>query len=392
MNILFTFPFVFNPQKGGTERVTDILAKEFKRRGHKIFYLNMVADNSKMDYEFPGEMSFIDEHPKSETDRSRQYFNYLNDNQIDVVINQGGIMKSCNFFCETSNTKAISITVVHCDPMINYNVLFNEISTLRNDSIQEWVKRILRITYFPIRKRKLKKYLTNHFAELSIKTDYLCLLSDRFVPNLKSLCPSVCNTKIISIGNPNTYKIEKNELPKEKIVLFVGRMDLGHKKPDRMIRIWKVIAKRFPDWKLVMIGGGASLEVMKHQSLNIPNIVFTGFTDPKVYYKKASVLCMTSNYEGWPMVLAEAMAHGVVPMSYESYSAIHDILKDDVQIVSPFSIREYVEKLSTIMRNESLRLTLAAEGYRTVEQYTVNRIADKWEAFMTDKLGMRQNI
>ena len=50
MNILFIHPVMFHPQRGGIERVSDLLCREFIRRGHHVLCLHSVRDESRMDY------------------------------------------------------------------------------------------------------------------------------------------------------------------------------------------------------------------------------------------------------------------------------------------------------------------------------------------------------
>lgn len=57
-------------------------------------------------------------------------------------------------------------------------------------------------------------------------------------------------------------------------------------------------------------------------------VVFTGWQDPESFYRDASILCLTSDFEGWGMVLTEAMTFGAVPVAFNSYAAITDIIDD----------------------------------------------------------------
>lgn len=50
MNILFIHPVMFHPQRGGIERVSDLLCREFIRRGHHVLCLHSVRDESRMDH------------------------------------------------------------------------------------------------------------------------------------------------------------------------------------------------------------------------------------------------------------------------------------------------------------------------------------------------------
>lgn len=58
MNILFIHPVMFHPQRGGIERVSDLLCREFIRRGHNVLCLHNVRDESRMDYAYPASSYF----------------------------------------------------------------------------------------------------------------------------------------------------------------------------------------------------------------------------------------------------------------------------------------------------------------------------------------------
>lgn len=60
------------------------------------------------------------------------------------------------------------------------------------------------------------------------------------------------------------------------------------------------------------------LKEMAHK-LNLKNISFEGFQEPEPYYARSSLFCLTSTFEGFGLVLAEAMQHGCVPLAFDSY-------------------------------------------------------------------------
>lgn len=379
MNICFTYPFTFHPFAGGIERVTHLLATELNKRGHSIFYLNYNHNTQYDNFIFPATVSYINEN-LDKTVRLSEYQQFLRDNDIHVVINQGGTMGSCLLFCQTGNPKIKCITTIHNTPWLNYRVLFKELIILRDQSLLEQFKRIYRIFAYPSRKRSLKKYLKGIYSNLSDNSDYVCLLSSRFIPELKKIVP-ISDKKLIAIGNP-IDKVEPITSKKEKIVLFIARMELNQKRPDRMIKIWKEIAYSMPDWKLIMIGNGRGLEMIKKMARSVPNILFESNTNPDEFYRRGAILCMTSDYEGWGMVLTEAMSYGVVPMAFSSFASVHDLLLDDRQKVTPFSIKEYSRKLKYLMNNSSLRSELIYQGYKIVNRFSVDNVVNQWETII----------
>lgn len=125
---------------------------------------------------------------------------------------------------------------------------------------------------------------------------------------------------------------------------------------------------------------------MEHiaQNLNLHNVRFEGFQSPILYYKRASILLLTSEYEGFPLVLPECMSFGVVPVVYGSYSAVYDIINDgkDGLVVhfskDSFHAEKMAEKLSVIMSNEKLRNTMAINAIKKSCNYSIDKIYKQW--------------
>ena len=378
MNILFTYPTLFNPKAGGVERVTDILAREFINLGHNVFYLHNKRDEQLMAYEFPTQPQWfpeVDYH----SDRNKCFFtDYITTNNIDIVINQTGAFSDSILYCHTQGTKAKVISVVHSNPLQNYEHLFNSIVFRRNRSCSETVKAFIKFLIYPYLKRQYFQRLVNHYNWLtSGNTDRIVILSQHFVKNFRRIAPKIQSHQLNWIGNPCPYPKFENK-QKDKIILFVGRLTRTQKRPDRIIKIWKKLCVKHPDWKLIIIGDGPESAKLKIMATNISNIEFTGFCDPLPYYKKASILCMTSNFEGFGMVLLEAMNNGCVPMAFNSFASIRDLITCEQQIVSPFNLDEYAMKLDKIITNKPLLSQLQTKGYEIAQRYDPKEIAQEW--------------
>lgn len=114
-----------------------------------------------------------------------------------------------------------------------------------------------------------------------------------------------------------------------------------------MIDTWALLEKKYPDWRLTIVGDGVERENIEKQAkaLGLKNVSFEGFKSPIEYYKRARILMLTSEYEGFPLVLAECMSFGVVPAVYGSYSAVYDIVNDGVNgIVFPYQKKVFLQK------------------------------------------------
>ena len=181
-------------------------------------------------------------------------------------------------------------------------------------------------------------------------------------------------------------------LEKEKVVLFMGRLTRGDKRVDRLLDIWAMVEKDFPDWKLLIVGDGPEEENLRQQArrLRLQHVSFEGrHTDTKAYYDRAAVLCLTSSFEGWPMVIMEAQANGVVPIAFNCCAGVEHLLAGDESglLVPPFDLAEYARQLVAIMNDAPRRariqtevlkkrypLTTTCEGYDTLFNSLINSL------------------
>ena len=152
----------------------------------------------------------------------------------------------------------------------------------------------------------------------------------------------------------------------------------------RIIKIWQKLYRKHPDWKLQIVGDGPERSRMEAyvKSKGIERVEFEGAqTNVEQYYKKASFVCLTSQFEGWGMTLTEGMSFGCIPFTFNSYGAASDIVDDNINgcLVSPFDLNEYAEKLSYLMCNANQRKRMALEAQIKVQQFSVSNVVDKWE-------------
>ena len=106
-------------------------------------------------------------------------------------------------------------------------------------------------------------------------------------------------------------------------------MDPYNKRVDRIVEAWENIYKKYPDWSLELVGEGPQLPYLKQyvKDKNIGNVRFHPFTKepPTRHYEAASILLLTSDLEGFGLVIIESMQFGCVPIVYGSYIAITSV-------------------------------------------------------------------
>lgn len=381
MNILFTSSTPFHPLRGGVGRVTDTLCKELQKRGYQVFYLNAdwVAEERKK-YKYPAPVTILPIKNIDDAQCVISYRKYLTENKIDVVVNQDALY--VDFYNNVGDLPIKVISVIHNNPLMNYNHLLNDLLTLRNNSLLERMKRIVRCLLYLRVKKQLKEYIDKRFGNIILSSDKILMLSPYYVQSLKNFGISVEN-KFDYVYNPNSFPLQTSLFKKKKEIIYVGRLDNRSKKVGRLIKVWSKVGKKYPDWNLTIVGDGPDrnqLEVLK-KKYQVGNLTFEGFQSPIEYYKRASIICMTSSFEGFPMVLVEAMQFGCVPIAFDSFEAIHDVIIPEKtgELVKPFKIKDYINKLSNLIDDDTKRTTMSDAASMYVARFDVKTIADRWE-------------
>jgi len=102
--------------------------------------------------------------------------------------------------------------------------------------------------------------------------------------------------------------------------------------------------------------------------------------DPEKYYKKASILCMTSSFEGFGLVLVEAQTYGVVPVAFNSFSSVTDVIHNGETgfLVEPFNEESYVEILSDLMSNNNLLRSISINCEKSAKRFELGDIGNQW--------------
>ena len=382
MNILF-IAYNFTPYEGGIQRVTDILTKELIKRGHNVYYLCGCNEADGKSYNTAAKLYYMDKPMKKKFDKKSilYYKELLCSLQINIIILQYPIFQKSLFFLKYSIENVGKISVFHNQP---FPTLVNTKNSI-----------IVRLRF------KIRSILRNYkyarlFSNAIRLSDKFCLLSDKFENRiLKHI--SVDNSKLVAINNPNIFNLcDENKFKKENILLFVGRISNIQKNVFGFVDVWEIISKNNPSWDAYVVGDGPDLcEVKKYvNDKKIERIHFEGYQkDVTFYYKKAKILCVTSFFEGWGLILPESMAYSCVPVVYGSFESVYDIVSDNVNgyIVSPFDKEEMANKIEYLIRNEKEYLRMSLNAKELSEKFDVVNIVDEWERLF-DKITINKKI
>lgn len=171
---------------------------------------------------------------------------------------------------------------------------------------------------------------------------------------------------------------------KKKQILFVGRMSYYDKRVDRLLDIWGMIYKKVPAWELILVGGGKELPLLqaKSQKMKLQRIRFAGHSDHvDDFYRDASVLCLTSAFEGWPLCLTEAQANGVVPVAFDCVAGIRQILSPSGVngcLVPSFSLHKYAEMLLSLLMDSEKLQKMRNNVILKSKEYSPEIVGQKW--------------
>lgn len=392
MNILFFADVDITTNRGGVNRVTHFLSRQFMEiPGWKCYIAYLYESDILPVSDFDGKLHL--EKPGLE----RQLRDYIVQNDIDIVI-VNLVMKQNIQLClpvlYALSNKIEKLHIIFCfhtypgfeifgvDFKLGlYKMLYcaDRITTLKKMTLALGNKTIFQ--YFLI------KCLTSKYKFIYTHCDRLVLLSPHFIPIYMRFANILNNNKIISIPNPLPFKkslsVDQLDLKKRE-VLIVSRLSEPEKRLSLAFKIWAIIeeSNKFKDWKLIVVGNGEDETYYKKQvqKLNLRNISFEGRQNPIAYYERASIFSMTSRYEGWGLTLTESQQMGVVPVAFDSFEAIHDIIKDNYNglIVPNNDVELFAQRLMWLMQHQEERRQMAVNGLQSCQQFSMENIVKKW--------------
>ncbi len=391
MNILFVNNSEINPLNSGIQRITYVLARAFTSRGHRCYGANFEKDTPSSNELFIDTLKL----------------DYSEDSSLRLAA-----------FIRRHNI--IRIIVQECMPLIKLKVVSQAISDIDTCKLyycnhsapgKEFVRPSLNVEFYRLLHQSGKKNslfktavallppsLYSAFIRSRVQKDYsyiyrhadrVVLLSRRYIPIFQKLSGLTdCETShFIGIGNSLSFP---QNLPSEKIaekqkeILLIGRLSDRAKRFSTALRIWQQIehSRQFPDWRLKIIGSGPDEKYYRHlaQKLRLKQIDFEGKQNPQPYYQRAAICMLTSAYEGFGMVLTEAQQMGVVPIAFDTYTALHDIIENKRNgiIVPANDNKTFTEQLSTLMKNTELRNEMAQNALIDCQKFSEENIIRQW--------------
>lgn len=375
MNILYylqQFPAI-----GGIETVTATVANYLALRGHVITILSHKSkDNAKELLELDPRISLL-HMPEVEniTLRNTAYLQQvIRERKIDITIFQDSYAEiERNLF--TDKTRVVSVE--HNSPF------YKGLNTLLKFPLIVRILWHLKHPFWRYRREafegRRRRFLYDHSAAY-------VLLSNRFFGEFRAVTKLFDTRRLRAIPNPISDKICTRPREKENIVLFCGSLN-SLKGCDYLISAWKLFCNSCNDWRLVIVGDGPERVKLEAQAAELKNVFFEGYkSDPSDYFARAKIFAFPSRREGWGLVLVEAMANGCVPIAFDSYSAVHDIIANEENgyVVPAFDIEAYAKRLVELANDDTKRESISAQARKSAERFSIAKIGPMWEFLLSE--------
>jgi glycosyltransferase involved in cell wall biosynthesis len=230
----------------------------------------------------------------------------------------------------------------------------------------------------------LLRRLVYRFADaLVIQSEAMRIWAAAFVPPRRThVIPNPVGDQFSNVG-------QGAPTARRPIVLGVGRLS-PEKGFDLLIRAFRLVAERHPEWSLVIVGQGpkeVELRDLAAQVLSPHAVFFPGAVkDPARYYRVAGLFVLPSRFEGFPNALLEAMACGCAVVATNSPGGTSEIVRHgfDGVLIPPGDVEALAGEMDRLMTDADERSRLGARAAEVSSRFGVDRIAALWEVVMSE--------
>lgn len=195
--------------------------------------------------------------------------------------------------------------------------------------------------------------------------------------------------RAVRISNFTNIKQRSPYNPDQKKAVAVGRLD-EQKGFDILIKAWDIVARSHPDWKLDIYGTGRDKEMLQNmidKSGLVDKVTLCGLSDdmPRVY-ASGSIFVLSSRYEGFGLVVLEAMTCGVPCVSFDCPEGPSEIITDGRDgILVPFRglsdsqrAEALAENICRMIEDRDMRIRMSQEAIAKAATFSRDAIIDRW--------------
>lgn len=386
MKVLFLLVQPFDPNAGGVQMSTFKLSTYFNEAGMSV----SVFSFSLTDHNVPDFVEFSHATVKGlqfNENNINDCVEFAKKVEPDVIINQMPYDIKGNLIIRLK--EELKCLILGC-LRGSFFAVKNNLETYRTTLLPKPAQ--------PFFKNKLGYWLLlqvhklKHSRDLKLTLDthdYYVLFGDPNRVELEYFLGNYKQNKLAYI--PNSIPNVKEIMPKkEKRILWLSRVDYRQKHADLIIPLWKLIKDRLPDWEFDLVGGGGALEAVRKQAEeeNLERFHIYGKQKPDDYYARSPIYVMTSSFEGFPNTLIESQSYGCVPVVFDSYPMIQEIIaKENAVFIETFNILAMADEIVRLAQNQELCNQMGIEALENARRFTIDKVGGKWRQLFEDYMN-----
>lgn len=345
--------FVVNSLKkrSGVERVLSLLANYFSKEGVEITVLNRDTSCNETAFSIDKNVNII-KLDGNILNFAKKINNHLRDNKYDFIVvhNMGKLTPFFSVFKRSVSVVSLEHISFKTRPV--------------------WLKNISKIIYKNV----------NHVVTIN---------SDDLISFKGIGCKNVS-----VIPNPSSFKslsLEDLKINESKKVIAIGRLTY-QKNFHALISAWQLLGNRTLGWNLEIYGDGEDKDslVKLIDKYNLNNVCIKANTSSlDEVYKQAAFLVMSSRYEGFGMVLVEALSFGLPIISFNCPHGPSEIIDDSINgfLVDDQNIAELSKAMLRLIENPEVKNQLSQNALKSSYKYDIENIGKLWKKLFKDMVN-----
>lgn len=278
------------------------------------------------------------------------------------------------------------VFILHSCPFyedrLHHNIIHHPVRRSLGHVLRNWLINYPKYKLGYYHRRTLKRY-----KSIYENSDAFGVLFDDYgVQMARALGVEGASNKIVTLRNPIGDQSSDGvlRLNREKVVAYIGRLSTHDKRVDRLLEVWLRVHDKHPDWRLWIVGSGEAQPALESyvKEHRLPRVEFLGFrSEVDEIYKRVSIVALTSDFEGCPMVLLEAQKWGCATIAFECSSGVREILSPNFVngvYVQNGDIDCYAEALSRLMADDELRGSIEQKALVSVRRFYPSTAASSY--------------
>ncbi len=354
MRIAYCIESFYN--HGGMERVVSVKANWLAEHGYQVTIIVATQKGLPAAFTISPSVKLIDLNCDP-IDFKRSYkgalTQHLCNNSYDITISTGGVELFFLYQIGDNSHK-----------LVEFHFAWNRFFAMSNKFMSK-IKALWQTT------RQL--YYAAKYDKVILLTHADKKFYDRFISNT------------IVISNPITIKPGGVSNCKSKNAIAIGRLEY-QKGFDLLIRCWRIVADKHPDWKLNIYGDGTQRKLLANlinkENLNDTVFLRGATSDIEDKILNSSIHICSSRYEGFSLVIIEAALRGVASVAFDCIAGPAELIENGtngILVNRVGDINRLAAEICKLIEDDALRMQMSKKAHIMSDRFSINNIMAKWE-------------